>query len=628
MSVLLLPPIFQFFDDNGDPLAGGKVYTYAAGTTTPLATYTSNTGLIAASNPIQLDAAGRPESGSGAIWGEGAYKFIVKNASDVQVGDVLDNVTSFTTLAGAANPYFQTFSGNGTQTVFTTSDDLGTEEKGLLIWVDNGSPNIATNGTFGTDTDWTKGAGVTISAGTAVWSAASSGALSQTSSVTLVEGLAYSVTYTLPAASAGSLTPSIGGQAGIARTTAGTYREIIIAGSSQTIAFTGSGFTGTLDTVIISLANSKGYEILNPSAYTINGTSLTLATAPKTGVNNIYVAAPSLLLGAASSAAALAQVYATNALNSATSAAAYAARNKWTYSNNVNMADPSSGNIRFNNSTLNLATGAAISVNTADAGNPSVANWIATWDDTASSPRGEIVLFKDESNFIRYQVTGASTNNTTWYQLVVTNTVTAGTISNGDTLYIGFTAYGLTTVTGGITALTGNVTASGVGSVVATIANDAVTLAKLQNATANSILLGSGASGSGIDYSEITLGTNLSMSGTTLNAATSSTFLSLVDAQATFDGTGATGNKVLNTSKNITSVNKTASGVYAVTLASARADTYYHIYVMNSDTGGVTNSGSPIIFDKTTTTFNIYNRNQGNGVNYDSNRMSFYVIAM
>jgi len=111
-------------------------------------------------------------------------------------------------------------------------------------------------------------------------------------------------------------------------------------------------------------------------------------------------------------------------------------------------------------------------------------------------------------------------------------------------------------------------------------------------------------------------------------AVPSATFLSLVDAQATFDGTGATGNKTLVTSKGITSVNKAATGVYAVTLASAQADAYYHIYVMNGDTGGVTNSGSPIIFDKTTTTFNIYNRNQGNGANYDSNRMSFYVVAM
>lgn len=70
---------------------------------------------------------------------------------------------------------------------------------------------------------------------------------------------------------------------------------------------------------------------------------------------------------------------------------------------------------------------------------------------------------------------------------------------------------------GGITALTGDVTASGSGSVVATIANDAVTFAKMQNIT-TARLLGRATAGSG-DTEEITLGTNLSFSGTTLNAA-------------------------------------------------------------------------------------------------------------
>jgi len=51
------------------------------------------------------------------------------------------------------------------------------------------------------------------------------------------------------------------------------------------------------------------------------------------------------------------------------------------------------------------------------------------------------------------------------------------------------------------------------------IDNDAVTLEKIQNAASNDILLGSGNTGLGNDYSEVTLGTNLTMSGTTLNAS-------------------------------------------------------------------------------------------------------------
>ena len=55
----------QFFTDDGEVLAGGKIYTYAAGTTTPQTTYTSAVGVAANSNPIILDSAGRtPED----IW--------------------------------------------------------------------------------------------------------------------------------------------------------------------------------------------------------------------------------------------------------------------------------------------------------------------------------------------------------------------------------------------------------------------------------------------------------------------------------------------------------------------------------------------------------------------------------
>ena len=56
-------PKMQFFDGVGDPLVGGKLYTYASGTTTPLATYTDATGGSANTNPIILDARDNCEIG-------------------------------------------------------------------------------------------------------------------------------------------------------------------------------------------------------------------------------------------------------------------------------------------------------------------------------------------------------------------------------------------------------------------------------------------------------------------------------------------------------------------------------------------------------------------------------------
>lgn len=79
MAFLFTSPKFQAFDANGDPLAGGKVFTYDAGTTTPRATYTDQSGGTPNANPVILDAAGTAH-----IWLDGeAYKFVVTDSADV-----------------------------------------------------------------------------------------------------------------------------------------------------------------------------------------------------------------------------------------------------------------------------------------------------------------------------------------------------------------------------------------------------------------------------------------------------------------------------------------------------------------------------------------------------------------
>ena len=82
----------QFFDNAGNVLTGGKLFTYAAGTTTPQTTYTTSAGNVPWSNPIILDAAGRV-SGSGEIWlSDGTqYKFILRDSNDVLIA-TYDNV--------------------------------------------------------------------------------------------------------------------------------------------------------------------------------------------------------------------------------------------------------------------------------------------------------------------------------------------------------------------------------------------------------------------------------------------------------------------------------------------------------------------------------------------------------
>lgn len=64
-------------DTLGVPLSGGKVYTYAAGGSTPKTTYTDRGKTTPAANPIILSA-----YGTSLIFADGNYKFVVKDAND------------------------------------------------------------------------------------------------------------------------------------------------------------------------------------------------------------------------------------------------------------------------------------------------------------------------------------------------------------------------------------------------------------------------------------------------------------------------------------------------------------------------------------------------------------------
>lgn len=82
----------QFIDANGNPLTGGKVYTYLAGTSTPAGTWTTSAGDVAQANPIILNSLGATTN---PVWltANKAYKFVIKDASDVTTLYTFDNIT-------------------------------------------------------------------------------------------------------------------------------------------------------------------------------------------------------------------------------------------------------------------------------------------------------------------------------------------------------------------------------------------------------------------------------------------------------------------------------------------------------------------------------------------------------
>lgn len=122
MAILLSYPKFKAFDTNGQMLAGGKLYTYAAGTVTPATTYSDKSLALpfANTNPIILDSLGEA-----VIWGDVMYKFVLKDANDVTIW-TLDNVT-----AGNTFPISIAQGGTGATTTAAARTALGVDQSGL-----------------------------------------------------------------------------------------------------------------------------------------------------------------------------------------------------------------------------------------------------------------------------------------------------------------------------------------------------------------------------------------------------------------------------------------------------------------------------------------------------------------
>src|SRR5580658_4186319 len=79
-STILSPLSVQHFvDNNGNALSGGKLFTYAGGTTTKLATYTDATGATTNANPVILNS-----RGEAAVWlaADLTYKLVLSPSTD------------------------------------------------------------------------------------------------------------------------------------------------------------------------------------------------------------------------------------------------------------------------------------------------------------------------------------------------------------------------------------------------------------------------------------------------------------------------------------------------------------------------------------------------------------------
>lgn len=154
MASVLLSPVGngqQFFDNNGVPLAGGLIYQYQAGSSTPLTTYTTVNGTVANANPIVLDSSGRCPN---EIWMQTgySYKFILQTSSAVTL-QTLDNLY----------PILQTASGTAatipTGLIAIWSGSTGSIPSGwTLCNGSNGTPDLRNSFIIGAGSTYSVGA--------------------------------------------------------------------------------------------------------------------------------------------------------------------------------------------------------------------------------------------------------------------------------------------------------------------------------------------------------------------------------------------------------------------------------------------------------------------------------------
>lgn len=131
MASLSPVPKLQFFGTDGLPLVGGKLFTYAAGTTTPIATYTDNTQANLNTNPVILDSAGQA-----SVWliDTTTYKYVLKTADDVPLFTVDYVSVPVTTNSFASPPAIGSSVPNeGTFTNLNVVDLLTLESTGAAI---------------------------------------------------------------------------------------------------------------------------------------------------------------------------------------------------------------------------------------------------------------------------------------------------------------------------------------------------------------------------------------------------------------------------------------------------------------------------------------------------------------
>lgn len=188
---------------------------------------------------------------------------------------------------------------------------------------------------------------------------------------------------------------------------------------------------------------------------------------------------------------------------------------KWLYDSTTSMADPGSGDIRFNHATLSSVTAIAVS---ATGSGSDVSDFVATWDNSTNTTKGYIVIREEAGAVAAVFSVSSVTDNSTWLQIAVTYVAGSLSLTAADPLYVvplitgdagSVTSVGVVAPAAGITVAGSPITSSG--DMTLALADDLAALEAL--AGTDTIYYRSGAS----TWTAVTIGGLLSFSGGTLN---------------------------------------------------------------------------------------------------------------
>lgn len=292
MANRLIPPFFQFLDDNGNPRVGAQLFFYAAGTSTKLSTYNDDDLLTANANPMVLNANGQPSTSSSGsaidVFGSNAaYSIVLAPSTDTD-----PPVAAIQTV----DPVY--------------ASDYSTEAKVPSI---NGSPNGARAGTAGSvgvlaDLVWdftnriyyvctTTGTAVT-----AVWTAINSDTATDVVTepqgrLTLTSGLPVTINNVTAAAAVyytpmtGNLVPIYNGTRFVASTFAELTLTLVASHAAATLydvfIFNNSGVVTVGSGPAWTSATGRGTgagttELTRLSGFLVNNVSITLRNGSTT----------------------------------------------------------------------------------------------------------------------------------------------------------------------------------------------------------------------------------------------------------------------------------------------------------------------------------------------------------